>query len=234
MNEPVDYDAVLFDFGGTLFDHVTGPQLVSEAARTTHLDLDPTVADSVWVDIDHAAMDPAEVALGRDLDAAVWSARWTALYGLADRAGAGLGHAIDSSMNDPLAWIPYADAVPTLEALRRVQVPVGVVSNTGWDVRAPFAGRGLEQLVSAFVLSCELGVAKPDAEIFLAACRAVASEPARTLFVGDNPVADGGAAAAGLTVLLVPWAPLGASHGLAAAARLCGADVGTGGPIELA
>ena len=126
-------------------------------------------------------------------------------------------------MHDPWAWVPHADAVPVLEALQRAGVAVGVVSNTGWDVRAPFAVRSLEGLVSAFVLSYEVGLVKPDPAIFRLAWESVGSDPSRTLFVGDNPVTDGGAVSVGMGVLLVPPARVGAAHGLAGAAVLAGA-----------
>ncbi|MDQ6696678.1 MAG: HAD family hydrolase [Actinomycetota bacterium] len=223
MNATRSFDAVLFDFGGTLFGHTTGPQLVVEAARTIDVDLAPEVAVSLWADIDAAAMDPEEVALGRDLDASVWQTRWAVLYGLADRAAAGLGAAIDATMNDPWAWLPHADAVPVLETLQAADVAIGLVSNTGWDVRAPFAVRGIERFLGNVVLSYEVGLVKPDPAIFLLACEAAGSIPSRTLFVGDNPWTDGGAIAAGLGVLLVPPAALGAAHGLMGAARLAAA-----------
>lgn len=213
---------MLFDFGGTLFGHTTGPQLVTEAARTIDVDLPPGEAESLWADIDAAAMDPDELALGRDLDASVWQTRWAALYGLADRAAAGLGRAIDAAMNDPWTWVPHDDAIPALETLHQAGVAIGLVSNTGWDVRAPFAVRALERFLTDVVLSYEVGMVKPDPAIFLLACETVGTDPSRTLFVGDNPVTDGGAVTAGLGVLLVPPAPLGAAHGLMGAARLAG------------
>lgn len=214
------FDAVLFDFGGTLFDHVTGAELVAESARDIGVQLPEGEADALWTEIDRAAMDPAEIALGRDLDASVWSTRWTELYGIADRAAPGLGAAIDAAMLDPWAWVPHADAVPTLEALHQGGTAVGVVSNTGWDVRAPFEVRALDHLVASWVLSYEVDMVKPDPTIFRLACESVGATPARTLFVGDNPVTDGGAVSAGLQVLLVPPVALGAPHGLVGAVWL--------------
>ena len=225
MTDQRPFDAVLFDFGGTLFGHVTGPQLVTDAATAIGVHLDQQTAAGVWTEIDRAAMDPEELALGRDLDATVWSERWTVLYELADRVADGLGAAIDRSMHDPWAWIPHADAIPTLSALERSGVPIGVVSNTGWDVRSPFVVRGLDRLVTSFVLSCEVGAVKPDVAIFRTACAAVRSDPRRTLFVGDNPVTDGGAVVAGLTALVVAQAGLGEPHGLVGAGRLAGAAI---------
>ena len=144
--------------------------MIVDAARRLGTEVEPDEAAGVWAEIDQAAADPEEAALGRDLDEEVWQARWSVLYGLADRLAPGLGAAINSAMHDPWAWLPYADTVPTLEALATAGIPVGVVSNTGWDVREPFAVRGLDRLVSSFTLSCEIGVAKPDRSIFTAAC----------------------------------------------------------------
>ena len=56
---------------------------------------------------------------------------------------------------------------------------------------------------AAFTLSYECGAAKPDARIFHAACRSLDLEPAHVLMVGDDPVADSGALAAGLADLVL-------------------------------
>jgi HAD superfamily hydrolase (TIGR01549 family) len=40
----------------------------------------------------------------------------------------------------------------------------------------------------ALLLSCELGLAKPDPEIFAHAARTAGAEPSRCLFVDDSPV----------------------------------------------
>lgn len=220
---PGPFGAVLFDFGRTLFQHDPEPDLLVREAARLGMDLSPEVAAHLWAEIDAAAMDPEEVGRGRDLDAAVWAERWTVLYGLADRVTPGLGAALDRAMLDPATWIPYADAVPTLEALRAGGVRIGIVSNTGWDIRTPLQARGIDHLVDVWVLSCEAGVAKPDPAIFELACRRLGTEPVRTLMVGDNPLADGGATRAGLPVLIVAaGAPVGGANGLDVVARLAG------------
>jgi len=210
------YDAVLFDFGHTLFAHPGGVAVLQAAADELGHPLDHPSAGELWAEIDRAAMDPAEVARGRDLDSEVWRSRWKVLYGLADRVLPGLGDALDASFHDPWAWVPYADTAAVLADLADSGIGVGVLSNTGWDIRTPFRVRGLERFIGSFTLSYEAGAVKPDPGIFHTACRSLGADPARTLMVGDDPIADTGAVAAGLAdVLLVdPATPLGEPHGL--------------------
>jgi len=214
-------DAVLFDFGHTLFAHAPGPEVVrAEAAALGH-DLTEEEAVDLWLEIDAAAMDPAEVARGRDLDGEVWRTRWPILYGLADRVVPGIGTALDSSFHDPWAWMPYADTESVLGGLHVRGVAVGVVSNTGWNVRTPFEVRGYDAWIRSFTLSYECGVAKPDVAIFQEACRQLGVEPNRAIMVGDDARADPGAIDAGLVdvILVDPATPIGHHHGLDQAIR---------------
>ena len=208
--------AVLFDFGHTLFAHAPGPEVLRREASLLGHDLTPDEAFALWREIDTAAMDPAEVARGRDLDGEVWRTRWPILYGLADRVVPGIGAALDRDFHDAWSWIPYADTEAVLHGLADRGIAVGVVSNTGWDVRGPFAARGLDRFVGSFTLSYECGIAKPEPGIFLAACQALDVDPGLTLMVGDDARADTGALAAGLldVVLVDPDTPIGDPHGL--------------------
>jgi len=108
----------------------------------------------------------------------------------------------------PGAWRPYPDAARVLAGLRRLGVPVAVVSNIGWDLRPVFEYHGLADDVDAFVLSFEHEVQKPDPRIFRIALDALGSEPSDTAMVGDNPHADGGAAALGCPFLEVEPLPV--------------------------
>lgn len=207
--------AVLFDFGSTLFAHDDLPTTIAAAARRRgHT---PSAADvrRVAEEVSVAAMSPEELAgFPRDLDAAVWEARWKVLYGIADELGEGVGETVYALMHDPWEWQPYASTVDVLRALHRSGTPVGVISNTGWDVRGPFAVRGIETAVRSFTLSCELGAAKPAPAIFEAACASLGCPVSQVLMVGDDARADAGAVLHGLRTLLLPTAPPGADNGL--------------------
>lgn len=218
------FEAVLFDFGNTLFGHPEGAELVRATAAELGADVDLAAADELWNEISEELAGQTTRWGRSDIDAKEWRARSQTVFGSADRLVEGLGPAIDASMHDPWAWVPYADTETALRGLAAAGIAVGVVSNTGWDVAEPFRVRGLDGLVATWVFSYELGVAKPDARLFLTACHNLAVAPARTLMVGDDPVADSGAAAAGLTALVLPLVEPGATRGLDAAVTLASGD----------
>jgi len=91
----------------------------------------------------------------------------------------------------------------TLTALRNMGLEIAVISNTGMSsgktLRAIFDGLGILTSIDHPVFSDEVGVAKPDPEIFAKLVTISGIEPASILHVGDNPLADvGGATAKGL------------------------------------
>ncbi|HEY3831709.1 MAG TPA: HAD-IA family hydrolase [Acidimicrobiia bacterium] len=208
--------AVLFDFGYTLFGHEPGPAVVRREAAALGVAVSAEEAVSIWGDIDAAASTPAELARGRDLDAAVWRSRWPVIYAARDAQVAGLGFALDRAFHDPAQWVPYADSASALATARAGGLRVGVASNTGWDIRPVFAAHGMIDLVDAFTLSYECGAVKPQPEFFAAACAALDAAPSATVIVGDDPTTDGRAREAGLAgaYLVDASTPLGAPHGL--------------------
>ncbi|MER6205899.1 HAD-IA family hydrolase [Streptomyces sp. NPDC001642] len=101
------------------------------------------------------------------------------------------------------AWLPYPDTGEILRSLRGRGIPVAVVSNIGWDIRPVFRDHRVDALMDAYVLSFECGVKKPDPRIFQTACDRLGVAPDDALMVGDEPVADIGAAGLGCRVHLV-------------------------------
>jgi HAD superfamily hydrolase (TIGR01509 family) len=131
----------------------------------------------------------------------------------------GLPEAIYERMLRPDGWLPYADTAPVLRELRSAGIPVGVVSNIGFDIRPMFEAWDLAGLVDAWTLSYEVGRCKPDPAIFQRACAALGVDPERTLMVGDTPD-DAGAVRAGCMALVLPPVDTGGTRGLAAVLAL--------------
>ncbi|MDD7940259.1 HAD family hydrolase [Actinomycetospora lutea] len=195
-------EAVLCDFSNTLFRMIPTDEWLRRIADDTGRALDDPAA--VLAALDAAAAEPEVIAAqeGRDLDAdahrramRAWFSRVAYLRGIEDAAQARVA-AEDS-------WVPYPDTGPFLRTLADRGVPVGVVSDIGWDIRGHARAAGLEELVGTWVLSCEEGREKPAPELFRTACTRLGVDPRRTLMVGDNPRRDGGAAAAGLRVFVL-------------------------------
>jgi len=211
---------VLFDFGNTLFAHASLARTIELGARRCGAAVSFATALELARRIDRAAHAPEELALGRDLDAAVWSSSWQRLYAVADEVAAGVGDEVYRLMHDPAEWMPFEATKDTLRRLRGHGVRVGVLSNTGWDIRVVFDHLGLAGFIDTFVLSCEIGAVKPKAEAFVLACEQLGVEPSGVLMVGDDVVADIGACGVGLRTLLLPPAAAGSDNGIGLVAKL--------------
>ncbi|HEY0699950.1 MAG TPA: HAD-IA family hydrolase [Micromonospora sp.] len=219
-------DAVLFDFHGTLAQVEEPVSWVLAAATGCGAELDrarATILADRLVTAGRAGgplparVPPylAEVWADRDLYEHAHRAAYTGLAETVNTGIDGLADALYERLLGPEGWLPYADTVETLRALRAAGIPVAVVSNIGFDIRPHFAAWGLAELVDAFVLSYEVGRCKPDPAIFLRACGMLGVDPERALMVGDT-AADAGAVRAGCAVLVLPPADPGRENGLGA------------------
>lgn len=216
--------AVLFDFSNTLFHMVDVGTWLARVATATGRDLD---VDAVLADVAAAATRPDVVAAqhGRDLSEAAHREAMCAWFS-AVPALAGAEDAAVDVLRAPDAWVPYPDTAEVLEALAARDVPVGVVSDIGWDIRPHAREAGVEHLVRSWTLSCEFGAEKPDPGVFRAACASLGVDPRATLMVGDNPARDGGAVGVGCRVFLLPAEHRLGERGLRAVLDLVGQPVG--------
>ena len=213
-----DIDAVVFDMGGVFMipgpepmaeilaeagiavemtgelahlGHYTGIRAISELVRERRLlESDP----DMWVAYDRAYFEAVGVA--DHLQAAARDAR-TAVRNSPDRPPV---HRMWSHVLDH-----------NRAALRDIanHRPVAIVSNNDGTAAQQCLDMGICQVgpgplveVAALVDSGVLGIAKPDPRIFSPALAALATDPARTLYVGDTVHADvHGATAAGMPVV---------------------------------
>jgi HAD superfamily hydrolase (TIGR01549 family) len=211
---------VLFDLGDTLVGRIGGHHSIVEEAAARGVSVAESDALRVWDDIQARARTPEEIAKGRDLSSEAHREAWTALYAAAEVFADGMGRALYEREIDPDRWVPFTDSEPTLHALHDAGVPVGVVSDTGWDYRPVFERLGWLHLFDAIVFSYEHGAAKPTPALFTTACAQLGVEPGQVLMVGDNALTDGGAIATGLSVLLLPPAWPGGERGLHLVVRM--------------
>ena len=97
----------------------------------------------------------------------------------------------------------YEDTAPFFEAARGQGIAIVLVSNCGYSTRPMLAAKGLLDLVDAAVLSCEVGTAKPDPEIYQIALRSLGVLAADAVFLDDQPGYCAGAAAVGVRPIQV-------------------------------
>jgi HAD superfamily hydrolase (TIGR01549 family) len=111
-------------------------------------------------------------------------------------------------------WRPahsvLASAQALLDALRARGVRTGLVANSWPDpgrvLRKDAELFGLSERLDVLVYSEEIGLRKPDPEIFRHACRRLGVEAGATMYVGDNLATDvQGAAAVGMTTVQALW-----------------------------
>jgi putative hydrolase of the HAD superfamily len=80
----------------------------------------------------------------------------------------------------------YPETVPVLAALRERGLLLGLISNCSAQAGAVLERIGLAQYFTSIVLSCDVGVAKPDPAIFEQACRTLHVTPEESMFVADG------------------------------------------------
>jgi putative hydrolase of the HAD superfamily len=95
----------------------------------------------------------------------------------------------------------YDDAIPFLQALRSGGIKIAIVSNCSEHTRDMLDQLGVTALSDVLVLSCEVGAAKPAAEIFRFALDRLGVSAGAAAFVDDQASYCAGAADLGLTAI---------------------------------
>ncbi|OPG04829.1 hydrolase [Streptomyces sp. GKU 895] len=235
--------AVIWDVDDTLFDYTTadreGMRLHLTAEGLLTGDETPeqalvrwrTITDAQWarfsageVSFEDQRRDRVRVFLGErltDAEADAWFRRYLAHY--------------------ETVWALFPDVLPTLDALAASHRHA-VLSNSSIHVQDhKLRVLGVHDRFEAILCAAELGVSKPEAAAFLAACDALDLAPHEVAYVGDHPEIDGrGAADAGLLSVWInrdgayaDVAPPVGPHRIATLAELpaiLGADTRFGAP----
>ena len=199
-------EAVLFDWGDTLFESPHAPTVIRLYAKERGVALDEGAAQAMWDELWDAGKTREEHAKGRDLSPEAHRRVWTELFARKQAILPGIGPVLYERVMQPTIWKSYPDTEPTLRALKKRRVKIGIVSNHAWDLRPILGAAGLGDLVDIYAISYEVGVAKPSPVIFA---------EANTLMVGDDAVSDAAAADAGLQLYLLGPYRHGSERGLA-------------------
>jgi putative hydrolase of the HAD superfamily len=180
------YAAVLFDFGGVL----TTPVWDSFASFCRTEGLDPDAIKNLFRTDPEALKDLRGLETGT-LSESEFEATFGKRLGLENPDGL-----IDSM------FAGMKPLEPMVEAVRRIRVSdllTGLVSNS-WST-AHYDRELLAELFDAVVISAEVGLHKPQPEIYLLAAERLGIEPAQCLFVDDLKENCEGAEAVGMTAI---------------------------------
>jgi putative hydrolase of the HAD superfamily len=88
--------------------------------------------------------------------------------------------------------VPRPDAIPVVVELSKRGYRLGIIANTITETEIPdwLEESGLSQYFETVILSSIYGRRKPGPEIYLEAARRLGVDPARSVYVGDNPSRD--------------------------------------------
>jgi HAD superfamily hydrolase (TIGR01509 family) len=92
----------------------------------------------------------------------------------------------------------YDDVLPFMRELRSRGIKIGIISNCDENTRGLLVDIGVTDLADALILSNEVGVAKPAAEIYQYALDKLGVTGPDALFADDNATYCAGAAALGI------------------------------------
>lgn len=167
----------------------------------------------------------AEMAAGMSAPAADFAHRWTAtrkdrftgqISSLEDNlvlVCTSLGISVDSDgprraaglrrAFEEIALTPRADAVLTLEAVKALGLPVGLVSNCDWEVPAVWREHPFSRHVDVPVFSWIEKICKPAPAIYLRCCERLNVEPRDCLYVDDSAHSLLGASQVGMTTIRI-------------------------------
>jgi putative hydrolase of the HAD superfamily len=156
----------------------------------------------LW-DVEASHVHYAEMAAHAGIDAEVLTRAWQDTHidrstgpllenvrSVLELAGGDVGHVDTLSAmrraHTRTALVPVPGAIETLEELKRRGFKVGLISVCSGDVEEVWDDTALAPHFDDVVLSCAVGLRKPDPKIYELSCERLGVEPVDCLFVGDG------------------------------------------------
>ncbi|MDK3159454.1 HAD-IA family hydrolase [Kamptonema cortianum] len=206
--------AVTFDAGGTLlFPSQPVGMIYAEVAASCGVTLDAGKLDAAFKSSFRAV--PPVIHRGAGLTSS--SKDWwrnlvrTVLFasGQFARVGGEAGfetffESVYGEFLKPARWHINEPLMQIVRDCRRAGIKTAVLSNWDERLRPILQATGLEPFFDCIIVSCEVGIEKPDTRIFAVASERLGIPPAQIAHVGDSQREDcEGAAAAGMSAVLI-------------------------------
>jgi len=209
----VDVRAVFFDAGETLlYPHPSFAEVFTEVLRGEGYTVEPARVQEVVSAYSQRFTDTVLSGEGR-----LWSTSsdrsrqmWRGIYDAflsevgIDREHERLFEALHARFTDLGTYRLHADALPTLERLRKAELTLGLISNFEEWLERLLETLEVHHFFSTVVISGVEGVEKPDARIFEIALERAGVAAEDSVYVGDHPFFDVDAARqAGMLPVLI-------------------------------
>ncbi|HLZ62572.1 MAG TPA: HAD family phosphatase [Ktedonosporobacter sp.] len=193
------YDAVIFDFYGTLVDN-----------------MDAEVFNSILGKM--AAVLEISLQEIRDFWRESWPQRATGLFSTVEEALAHLCERLKVQASAEQleeaarlrygyarqVMMPRPDTVETLARLKEAGYKLGLISDCTLEVPRFWSETPMASLIDVAIFSCSVGLKKPDPRIYLLACDKLDVLPERCLYMGDGGSHElTGARSVGMTPVLI-------------------------------
>jgi putative hydrolase of the HAD superfamily len=99
---------------------------------------------------------------------------------------------------------PRPDAIATLSRLKQAGYRIGMISDCSTEVQLRWQETAFAQIIDTSILSCAVGLKKPDPRIYRLACQLLEVIPQDCLYVGDGSSCElTGAAHVGMHPVLI-------------------------------
>jgi len=222
--------AVVFDLYDTLIRVDPDARTAHQAALAARLGADPGAFSRAWAATSLASNRGELTTVERVHEV-------QALLGVADAGTAGTASTGTSAVAGTVAAEEHAflaretrvapGATDLLDALRAAGFRTGILSNCSASVEATLAASGLRDHVDAVLLSCDLGLVKPERGIFEAALAALQVAADELVYIADGQSGELEAAdALGARTIRVTWSVADGTQPDASATLTGMADVG--------
>ena len=195
------YDAVIFDLWGTLVPGLKGDDYTKSVHATSDaLGAEPNAFAELW----------AGPEVQKLRDSGRFASKREALQWTCERLGLSASNAQLQRAADiryeytKLGLIPRADAIDTLTQLRQRGLKLAMMSACSADTATIWPTLPLAGLFDVALLSCEVGLTKPDPRFYAMAFDQLGVEADRCLYVGDGAGDElGGARRVGANPVLI-------------------------------